>query len=95
MKIKVHRVSVASVVREKVSWQPRAKKAPKSHCVTKLTQEMYWEGHKRLAVSVLDRSGKGLSRRQALPWGWQGHFFQSGLGLVELCGPILDVCPVG
>jgi hypothetical protein len=63
-------------LRVKASWQSGVKEYQSYNYTTNLIQEIYWEKHKRMAISSQVRSSRELSRRQAyigLVWGGVFH----------------------
>lgn len=54
-------LSVAAL-RRKISWQSGAQEHHKVTLTDNLTQEIYWERHKRMTASAWERSSKDLYR---------------------------------
>lgn len=63
---------------------------PPSHTHSNLTQEIYWEKHRRVAASAQESSSRELSGEQALCRLLWDRPLQGGLGLLGFCGLILS-----
>lgn len=79
-------MQVLQLFRERYPGSLEPRNPIKSHCTTNLTQETYWERHKRVVAPVQARNSREINRKPA-------YIEEEGFSRVDISSVEIDGIP--